>query len=221
MNLVLAHGYLGFRKFLGFEYFRGVKQNLETNFDVRVLVTQVDPDQGIETRGEQLRRQILIALGHLPPQTDDERVIANALDPTHATHIIGHSMGGLDSRFILSPANPDNIASHIVSLTMISTPHRGSPIADWFAAKLLRKGFSLWDWWIESRLRPALNILGISLQGLHDLTSTHAISFNEKYVDHPLVRYFSIAGTGRASGRPTANILYPGYEYEKENACRE
>jgi triacylglycerol lipase len=130
-------------------------------------------------------------------------------------------MGGLDSRFILSPANSKNIASHVASLTTISTPHRGSPIADWFAAKLLRKSFSLLDWWIERRLRPALNTLGISLQGLHDLTTTHSASFNDKYVDHPHVRYFSVAGTGRASGRPTAKILYPAYEYMKKKMHAE
>ena len=41
-------------------------------------------------------------------------------------------MGGLDSRFILSPANPDNIANLITTLTTIGTPHQGSPLADLF-----------------------------------------------------------------------------------------
>jgi triacylglycerol lipase len=221
MNLVLAHGYLGFREFLGIEYFHGVKQLLEASFDVRVLVTKVDPDQGIETRGEQLRRQILVALGELSPNADDERRIVKSLDPARQTHILGHSMGGLDSRFILSPAHPNNIASFIASLTTISTPHRGSPIADWFAAKLLRKGFSLLDWWMERKLRPALTKLGISLNGLQDLTTKHAASFNDKYVDHPQVRYFSVAGAGRTSGRATAKVLYPGYEYMKKKLQAE
>jgi triacylglycerol lipase len=42
-------------------------------------------------------------------------------------YLIAHSMGGLDSRFMLSPANLDHLAAHVASLTTISTPHHGSP----------------------------------------------------------------------------------------------
>ena len=36
MNIVLAHGFLGFRKLLGLEYFRGVKQHLQSKLSVNV-----------------------------------------------------------------------------------------------------------------------------------------------------------------------------------------
>jgi len=39
-------------------------------------------------------------------------------------------MGGLDSRYLLSPANPTPNNLPIRSLTTIGTPHFGSPIAD-------------------------------------------------------------------------------------------
>jgi len=52
------------------------------------------------------------------------------LDPAQKTHIIAHSMGGLDSRYLLSPDNPTPNRMPIRSLTTIGTPHFGSPIAD-------------------------------------------------------------------------------------------
>lgn len=216
MNIVLAHGFLGFRQLAGIEYFKGVKKFLEAHAPVKVLATQVDPDQGIAVRGGQLRRQILVALGDLPPGTKDEKATANSLDPLQKTHLIGHSMGGLDGRFILSPANPDHIAARLTSLTTISTPHRGSPIADLIAVKLGGRRLWLWTWWIERKLRQIITGVGVSLDGLHDLTTSGAADFNSTYVDHPQVRYFSVAGAGRTNGRPTAKILYPAYKYIKE-----
>jgi triacylglycerol lipase len=216
MNVVLAHGFLGFRKLAGVEYFQGVKKYLEAHASVKVLATQVDPDASIAARGGQLRRQILVALGDLPPETKDEKSLVKALDASQKTHLIGHSMGGLDGRFMLSPANPDHLAARLASLTTISTPHRGSPIADLIAAKLGGQRLWLWTWWMERKLREIITGLGISLDGLHDLTAGGAANFNHTYVDHPQVRYFSVAGAGRASGRPAAKILYPAYKYIKE-----
>jgi triacylglycerol lipase len=215
MNLVLAHGFLGFRQLAGVEYFNGVKQYLEANASAKVLVTKVDPDKDIEKRGKQLRRQILVALGAEPPKTDDEKKLANALDPSQKAHLIGHSMGGLDGRFIVSPANSEHIAARIASVTTISTPHHGSPIADMFAAKFKLKGWRLWlvNWFLKKKLRK---FLGDSFSGLPDLTSSGAAKFNKKYADHPQVRYFSVAGGGREGGLPTAKILFPSYAYIKK-----
>ncbi|MGH7598256.1 MAG: esterase/lipase family protein, partial [bacterium] len=166
MNIVLAHGFLGFRQLAGIEYFNGVKQYLEAHAPVKVLATKVDPDRGIAVRGGQLRRQILVALGDLPPATKDEKAVANSLASSQKTHLIGHSMGGLDGRFILSPANPDHIAARIASLTTISTPHHGSPIADLIAAKLSGRRLWLWNWWLERKLRQIITGVGVSLDGL-------------------------------------------------------
>lgn len=47
MNLVLAHGFLGFRRKFGMDYFNGVEKFLTQTFNAKVLVTQVDPDGGI------------------------------------------------------------------------------------------------------------------------------------------------------------------------------
>jgi hypothetical protein len=52
------------------------------------------------------------------------------LDGTKKTHIVAHSMGGLDSRYLLSPVSENKLVAPVQSLTTISTPHQGSPIAD-------------------------------------------------------------------------------------------
>ncbi len=42
-------------------------------------------------------------------------------------HLIGHSMGGMDARFMAANLDPDHI---IKTITTLATPHRGTPIAD-------------------------------------------------------------------------------------------
>ena len=44
-------------------------------------------------------------------------------------HLIAHSMGGLDSRFLITHLQPEE-DNRILSLTTIGSPHHGSPIAD-------------------------------------------------------------------------------------------
>ncbi len=215
MNLVFAHGFLGFRKKLGLDYFNGVEKFLAENFGAKVLVPQVDPYGSIAERSAQLRRQILLALGKLPSVSEDERRLPNTLDPQQPTHLLAHSMGGLDSRMLLSPAHPENIAAHIASLTTISTPHRGSPIADLLVAGLNGFGWALLQRFLAWRIKPVFEKLGVSLAGLHDLTGSACAAFNQKYLDHQQVKYFSVAGVGRNSGRATAKLLYPAYKYIK------
>jgi triacylglycerol lipase len=117
MNIILVHGILGFAKRFGMDYFRGLPGHFREQ-GLRVFVPELDPTEGVEFRGAQLREQIQAA------------VAAGTIDSRLKTHIIAHSLGGLDSRYVLSPANPNQLQVPIHSLTMISTPHRGSPVAD-------------------------------------------------------------------------------------------
>jgi triacylglycerol lipase len=129
MNIVLVHGILGFRVKIGIEYFRGVAEHFGKK-GLKVFAPILDPTQGIEYRGGQLDDQINTAFD------------TGTLDPASKTHIIAHSMGGLDSRWMLSPANPIKIRAPIRSLTTISTPHKGSPIADLIDRPELLASFS-------------------------------------------------------------------------------
>lgn len=218
MNIVLAKGIFGFRKFLGdIDYFNGIKEHIESSFGAKVLVTQVDPDDIIEVRGEQLRRQILLALGDsdLLPRTDEESSVVNTLDPSKKTHIIGYSMGGLDARFTISPGNPNNIGDRITSLTTISAPHRGSAIADFLISRLTGQRGSLSDLFLERVLNNIMSNLDVSLDGLRSLTKGEMAKFNQEFPDNPNVRYFSAAGQGRIGGLRTSLILLPAYEFVK------
>src|ERR1044071_1240339 len=120
MNLVLHHGFFGFAALGDVVYFNGVKDHLSGKFpDLRILVTQVSPDGTIKARGTELGQQLRTATQP-----------GGFFGPNAPVHIIAHSMGGLDARFLLSPDNPDNMADKVSSLTTISTPHKGSPVAD-------------------------------------------------------------------------------------------
>ena len=142
MNIILAHGYLGFRSFLGTQYFNGVQPYLESRYPVKVVATQVDPVQGVTYRGKQLHRQVLVALGATPAATPEERAIAGKLDAAEPVHLIAHSMGSLDCRYLISPGNPDNLANRVATLSTIGGPHRGTPIVDLLYADVEGQGLS-------------------------------------------------------------------------------
>jgi triacylglycerol lipase len=195
MNVVLVHGILGFRKKLGIEYFRGVAEHLREK-SLKVFVPELDPTQGIEFRGSQLRDQIIAAQK------------AGTLNPNEKTHIIAHSMGGLDSRFMLSPVNPDRIQTDVRSLTTISTPHLGSEIADIVDSPEKLNPFPHLGFGpFGNPLEDALDAIGISLNGLRDLTTARCTAFSTKYRNNPSTAYFSSAGSGRASFPPTSSPL--------------
>ena len=202
MNIVLVHGILGFREKFGIEYFREVAEHL-TAKGHKVIAPILDPTRGIEYRGGQLRDQINAALAN------------GRLDAAQKTHIFAHSMGGLDSRWMLSSANPSRIQqSSIHSLTTISTPHLGSPIADLVDAPEKLAPFGHLPFGPDpDLLQPALAALGISLDGLRNLTTAYCKQFSATYTNNPAVAYFSVAGIGRPGFLPTCALLLLFHRY--------
>src|SRR5262245_37541395 len=86
--IVLVHGLCGFDHLYAFrrplkEYFPGIRQHLEAGGN-RVLVARVSPTAGVARRALDLKRFILREV------------------PNEPVHIIGHSMGGLDSRYMVA-----------------------------------------------------------------------------------------------------------------------
>ncbi|HTP34232.1 MAG TPA: hypothetical protein VMJ75_18770 [Candidatus Acidoferrales bacterium] len=201
MNIVLVHGILGFRVKFGIEYFLGVAEHFrEKGF--KVIAPTLDPTQGIEVRSTQLRDQINAAMA------------SGDLDATQKTHIIAHSMGGLDSRWMLSPANPDKIQIPIRSLTTISTPHLGSPIADLVDRPEQLSAFSALPFGLNRNpLEPVLNALGISLDGLRNLTTQFCQKFSATCANDPATAYFSVAGGGRTDFPETCAVLLLFHRY--------
>jgi triacylglycerol lipase len=163
--IVLAHGLCGYDRISVFGrtvrvYFRGVRERLEAAGN-RVLVARVSPTAGVARRAADLKRFI-----------DHEL-------PTGTVHVVGHSMGGLDARYMVSKLGMEN---RVRSLTTVGTPHRGSPFADWGVRRFARL------------VVPVLRRIGIPHEAFFDLTTDHCRRFNEAVPDVPGVRYFSVAG---------------------------
>ena len=183
--IVLVHGILGFDRLrLGpltlFEYFRHIPAALRSGGN-RVLVPRLSPTGSVAERAAQLKAWL------------DRDV------PHEAVHLFGHSMGGLDSRYLISRLG---MASRVLTLTSIGTPHCGSPFADWGIQRFARF------------VRPLCDYFGVSYQGFYDLTTTSCRRFNKEVQNVDGVRYFSIAGRLQLSWR-TPNWWLPGRVVER------
>ena len=147
------------------------------------------------------------SLGHAVKRTEvpgveSVAVRAAALGPqidaflaqTGATkvHIIAHSMGGLDARYLISKLG---YASKVASLTTISTPHRGSPLAD-VALGITQSSMMTQEEALDAvikLLEPGTDLASLN-RALVDLSVTQAATFNATILDAPGVKYFSYAG---------------------------
>jgi triacylglycerol lipase len=130
--------------------------------------------------------------------------------PAGAIHIIAHSMGGLDSRALIG-GNLNGLAEpgRIASLTTLSTPHGGSPVADLVIGPrpddTRRLAYDL--------IRQAIGVLGIDIGALADLTKHGASQVPDAARTHPHIRYRSYAATGRRGLLPTCLALAPMSHY--------
>jgi triacylglycerol lipase len=163
--IVLVHGLLGFsRLYVGgwtvLSYFRNIPEAL-ADVGNRVLLPRLHPTHGVAHRAAELKEFL-----------DREA-------PGEHVHLIAHSMGGLDSRFMISRLG---MADHVLSLTTLGTPHRGTAFADWGVRR------------VDRLVRPVFEMLGLSRQAFHDLTTAACCGFNEETPDAPNVCYFSVAG---------------------------
>lgn len=166
--IVLVHGLMGTDRYASIlDYWYGIPSDLQAH-GARVFVANLSSfqsDLGPNGRGEQLLafvKQVLAATG------------------AKKVNLIGHSQGGLSSRYVAAVA-PQLVAS----VTTISTPHRGSEFAD-FVAQAMQSDPTGLSAPIIARLGAVLGTLFSSdhntnqdvLAALRALTSTGAASFN-------------------------------------------
>ena len=142
------------------EYFPGVKDALEAVGN-RVLVAHMSATAGVATRAAELKAFIQTHANNEP------------------VHLIGHSLGGLDARYMISQLG---MAAQVISLATIGTPHRGTPFADWMVSRFSR----IWQ--------PIYRAFGVSDEAFFDLRLDACRRFNETVLDAPGVRYVSVAG---------------------------
>ena len=174
--IVLAHGVCRFDALLNdaldldnnddpeldnLHYFKGIRTMLKQKGYI-VYHSNVAWAAGVEKRADDLKENLLKIL----KETQAEKI-----------NIIAHSMGGLDARHMMFNDRSDGeIHQRVASLTTISTPHEGSPFADWGLDNL-------------TLLHSLIQKLGVDLSALKDLRTDTCKTFNE----HQDVKEFEMA----------------------------
>lgn len=159
--ILLCHGLMGFDRIElptghSIEYFNGVKEVLEER-GAKVITRSVPPMASIELRATNLFESLLAS-----EDTKDLKSL----------NIIAHSMGGLDARYMISKLLNKNIDLKVASLTTLSTPHRGSPVADLF--------------------QPITRHFSENFSAFAQLTTDYMTEdFNKAILDDPNVAYYS------------------------------
>lgn len=163
--VVLVHGLFGFAqlrvaRWWKLDYFHGIPGALEAAGN-RVGAARLSPTRGVAYRAAQLRDYLI---QHFPGEP---------------VHLLAHSMGGLDARYMITHLGMEHA---VRTLTTLGTPHRGSSFADWAMQRLARL------------VAPIFDALNISREAFADLTTSRCAQFNLETPNVPSVRYYSIAG---------------------------
>ncbi len=200
--IVLMHGMAGFEELnvgpIGVEYWAGIKDELAKVGETEVYVTEVTPYTTSEIRAEEASKQIDAILA----KTNKEKVV-----------LIGHSQGGIDARVLTSPQGL-GYGDRVASVTTISTPHRGSYIAD-IVLKIASASPEIFD----DATRTILKFLqrtAYDLQGdsnlraqLVQLSEKYMRDvFNPKFMNDARVLYESYAG--RSNSRTGIGVCDDG-----------
>jgi triacylglycerol lipase len=139
-------------------YFKGIRTMLKAK-GYKAYHSRVAWAADVNTRADDLKQNVLRIL-------DDSKA--------EKVNIIAHSMGGLDARHMLfNDRGQGKIHERIASLTTISTPHEGSPFADWGLEHF-------------PQLPDVFQKIGLDVNGLKDLRTEACKRFN----DDPDVKAF-------------------------------
>ena len=144
-RVYFSPGMFGFGQLASYDYFAHLERALGDRLraagdDVETWVVDVPPTASLRRRAARL--------GQLVARTaEDPRISLTpfpAAAPVHfdagPIHLVGHSTGGLDARLLASPDVDLEVAEEdlhwlprLASVTTLSTPHFGTPLAAFFA----------------------------------------------------------------------------------------
>ena len=130
-HIFLIPGFFGFVNFGRLVYFTHVREFLEDacareRMAVEIHRVRLKPTSSLRVRAAELAQ------------------VVRELAPDGApVHLVGHSTGGLDARLFTTPgvtldANVDveSYAQRVRSVVTVATPHRGTPLAGFFASRM-------------------------------------------------------------------------------------
>lgn len=190
--IVMVHGWTGFENIGPLSYFYQVREDLE-GLGYPIAIPVLDPYNSVEIRGEQL-----------------VTFVDNTLSTMRARKVdlIGHSQGGIDSRYVAAPAGGAH-GDRVGAVITIGTPHRGTPFTD--VALGLLPGPA------EQALVFVFNFLGAAQAqqsdveaSLYTLSETYMQGeFNLTYLDDPRVEYRSWMGETCVGGIGCLDVLDP------------
>lgn len=177
--IVLAHGLLGFSELQlasylpAVQYWYGIREALVAQ-GASVICASVPPSSSIEDRAAKLREDIDAAASS--PAYKGAR--------PERVNIIAHSMGGLDARCMIRHLAPRT--ADVASLVTVSSPHRGSQLADVLLDAQGDAPIHL------PRLYGLMERAGLGTAAFAQLTRAYMTgTFNPATPDREAVRYFS------------------------------
>jgi triacylglycerol lipase len=174
---------------LQIDYWYGIQEALE-NLGCTILVAKVSAFGTIEERSHQLHDFInqqcrdLISSSKKKVYNNENTHHSNKSLSDHfeneliKVNLVSHSMGGLDSRFLIHQLANNQLKNpyyKVASLTTIATPHHGSECADFIVD--IAKG------------NPILEFL--CPKSIFELTTESLKKFNEVVPQDPEVQYYS------------------------------
>lgn len=179
--IVLAHGFMGAPN--GIWAYKNVEEALIADGHA-VYTADVAPFHSPSFRAEQLAEDVDAALA----DSGAEKV-----------NVVAHSMGGIDARYMISTLG---YGDRVASLTTISSPHRGTRVAD--VALELVPGFA------DKALDSLLVLVGQSFseegdeaslrEALEGIAESNMGTFNADNPDDDRVYYQSWAGVSSITG---------------------
>ena len=197
--VVLCHGLLGFDvlglrqvPLLSLNYWGTIPARLVES-GVEVFVTRVPPSSNVRDRATALYQQLAKSF------------------PGKDLNLVGHSMGGLDCRYmasvLLATLPEAERPFRIKSITTLVTPHRGSPFAEWVIGKL----------GIDNTIERRLQRVGLDVAALACLTPEYcATVFNPTVVDQPDILYLSYGAAATVPMISLTPLEFPYRIIEKE-----
>nr|WP_297179623.1 hypothetical protein [uncultured Agathobaculum sp.] len=125
-------------------------------------------------------------------------------------NIIAHSKGGLEARHLISAMG---YGRYVASLSMLSTPNRGSRVAEWLLR--IQPGITVWAHGNDAWWRRHGDAAPVTLRAGRQLTPDYLAGFNRTHPDAACVYYQSwgarLGSSPDVSMRLSHHLFYPAH----------